>query len=190
MPNPLGRALRNRHAGHHTLVWARPDVQAPENFTLTSPAFDHGTPIPERHRGRNLWRPHLARPRLDDASGGHRRTRAHRPGPGRAVREACDPCAHFGHRPGAPRHPGERAHSPEPGRRTQTRQGRPRPPRLGRAHAHTLPRPPLLRVPTLRPRRPTRAARQVQSRRRARRHGRKSASWAALQAAQENRRLR
>jgi Raf kinase inhibitor-like YbhB/YbcL family protein len=23
-----------------------------ENFTLTSPAFDHGTPIPERHRGR------------------------------------------------------------------------------------------------------------------------------------------
>ena len=50
--NPLGLALRNRHAGHHTLVWARPDLQAPENFTLTSPAFDHGTPIPERHRGR------------------------------------------------------------------------------------------------------------------------------------------
>ena len=35
-----------------TLVWARPDLQAPENFTLTSPAFDHGTPIPERYRGR------------------------------------------------------------------------------------------------------------------------------------------
>jgi Raf kinase inhibitor-like YbhB/YbcL family protein len=52
MPNPLGRALRNRRAGHHTLVWARPDVQAPDNFALTSPAFDHGTPIPERHRGR------------------------------------------------------------------------------------------------------------------------------------------
>jgi len=52
MPNPLGRALRNRRAGHHTLVWARADLQAPENFTLTSPAFDHGTPIPERHRGR------------------------------------------------------------------------------------------------------------------------------------------
>jgi Raf kinase inhibitor-like YbhB/YbcL family protein len=52
MPNPLGRALRNRRAGHHTLVWARPDLQAPENFTLTSPAFGHGTPIPERHRGR------------------------------------------------------------------------------------------------------------------------------------------
>ena len=50
--NPLGLALRNRHAGHHTLVWARPDFQAPENFTLTSSAFDHGTPIPERHRGR------------------------------------------------------------------------------------------------------------------------------------------
>ena len=50
--NPLGVLLRNRRAGHHTLVWARPDLQAPENFTLTSPAFDHGTPIPEKHRGR------------------------------------------------------------------------------------------------------------------------------------------
>jgi Raf kinase inhibitor-like YbhB/YbcL family protein len=50
--NPLGVALRNRRAGHHTLVWARPDLQAPENFTLTSPAFDHGAPIPEKHRGR------------------------------------------------------------------------------------------------------------------------------------------
>ena len=37
-----------------TLVWARPDLQAPENFVLTSPAFDHGAPIPERHRGRLL----------------------------------------------------------------------------------------------------------------------------------------
>ena len=27
--NPLGVALRNRRAGHHTLVWARPDMQAP-----------------------------------------------------------------------------------------------------------------------------------------------------------------
>src|ERR1700685_4675388 len=50
--NPLGVALRNRRAGHHTLVWARPDLQAPENFTLTSPAFDHEAPIPEKHRGR------------------------------------------------------------------------------------------------------------------------------------------
>lgn len=52
--NPIGLALRNRHAGHDTLVWARPDLQAPENFTITSPAFDHGSPIPERHRGRLL----------------------------------------------------------------------------------------------------------------------------------------
>jgi Raf kinase inhibitor-like YbhB/YbcL family protein len=51
MPNPIGLALRNRRAGQHTLVWARPDLDAPENFTLTSPAFDHGSPIPERHRG-------------------------------------------------------------------------------------------------------------------------------------------
>lgn len=51
MPNPIGRALRNRRAGHDTLVWARPDLQAPENFTLTSPAFEPGAPIPDRHRG-------------------------------------------------------------------------------------------------------------------------------------------
>ncbi|MGO9751131.1 MAG: YbhB/YbcL family Raf kinase inhibitor-like protein [Solirubrobacteraceae bacterium] len=50
--NSIGRALRNRHAGHHTLVWARPDMKAPESFALTSPGFDHGTPIPERHRGK------------------------------------------------------------------------------------------------------------------------------------------
>jgi Raf kinase inhibitor-like YbhB/YbcL family protein len=50
--NPLGVALRSRRAGHDTLVWARPDLRAPENFTLTSPAFDHGAPIPEKHRGR------------------------------------------------------------------------------------------------------------------------------------------
>jgi hypothetical protein len=45
--NPLGVALRSRRAGHHTLAWARSDLQAPENFTLASPAFDHGSPIPE-----------------------------------------------------------------------------------------------------------------------------------------------
>ena len=50
--NIIGLALRNRRAGHHTLVWARADLQAPENFTLTSPAFNHGAPIPEKHRGR------------------------------------------------------------------------------------------------------------------------------------------
>ncbi|HWC80439.1 MAG TPA: YbhB/YbcL family Raf kinase inhibitor-like protein [Pseudonocardiaceae bacterium] len=50
--NPLGVVLRNRRAGHHTLVWARPDLQAPENFALISPAFDHGAPIPDKHRGR------------------------------------------------------------------------------------------------------------------------------------------
>jgi Raf kinase inhibitor-like YbhB/YbcL family protein len=50
--NPIGRVLRNRRAGHDTLVWARPDLQAPESFTLSSSAFDHGKPIPERHRGR------------------------------------------------------------------------------------------------------------------------------------------
>ena len=52
MPNPIGRALRNRRAGHDTLAWARADLQAVENFTLTSSAFEHGTAIPRRHRGR------------------------------------------------------------------------------------------------------------------------------------------
>src|ERR1700677_1041367 len=50
--NIIGLALRNRRAGHHTLVWARADLQAPENFPPPSPAFNHGAPIPEKHRGR------------------------------------------------------------------------------------------------------------------------------------------
>ena len=50
--NPLGVLLRKRRAGHHTLAWARPELAAPENFELTSPAFEHATPIPPRHRGR------------------------------------------------------------------------------------------------------------------------------------------
>jgi Raf kinase inhibitor-like YbhB/YbcL family protein len=59
MPNPLGRALRNRRAGQHILAWARTDLQAPESFALASPAFEHGAPIPERHRGRIL-RPNVS----------------------------------------------------------------------------------------------------------------------------------
>jgi Raf kinase inhibitor-like YbhB/YbcL family protein len=50
--NPLGLLLRSRRAGHHTLAWANPELQAPESFTLSSPAFEHGEPIPEKHRGR------------------------------------------------------------------------------------------------------------------------------------------
>lgn len=50
--NPLGLLLRGRRAGHRTLAWADPDLDAPETFTLTSPAFDNGAPIPDRHRGR------------------------------------------------------------------------------------------------------------------------------------------
>ncbi|MER5790450.1 YbhB/YbcL family Raf kinase inhibitor-like protein [Streptomyces sp. NPDC001980] len=50
--NPLGIALRNRRAGQHTLAWADDALQAPENFTLTSPAFDHGMPMPSAYRGR------------------------------------------------------------------------------------------------------------------------------------------
>ncbi len=50
--NPLGRLLRNRRAGHHTLAWADARLQAPESFELSSPAFRHGGAIPEQHRGR------------------------------------------------------------------------------------------------------------------------------------------
>jgi Raf kinase inhibitor-like YbhB/YbcL family protein len=52
MQNPIGRALRNRRAGHDAVVWMRPELQAPENFALTSSAFEHQAPIPERHKGR------------------------------------------------------------------------------------------------------------------------------------------
>ena len=150
MPNPLGRALRNRRAGHHTLVWARPDLQAPESFTLTSPAFDHGTPIPERHRGRlfgaNIspalaWTtPSAGTAELvlivqdPDVPFGKPATHA--------LTLGIDPALH-----GIP----ERSHPAQLDRRIQTRQRRPRPPRLGRPHAHPLPRTLLLRLPTLRP---------------------------------------
>jgi Raf kinase inhibitor-like YbhB/YbcL family protein len=52
--NPIGLALRRRRAGQHALAWARPALQAPENFSLTSPAFDHGAPIPGKYRGKLL----------------------------------------------------------------------------------------------------------------------------------------
>lgn len=51
MPNPLGRALRRRRAGHDTLTWARPEAAGPENLSLTSPAFEHGGWIPSQYRG-------------------------------------------------------------------------------------------------------------------------------------------
>lgn len=52
LANPLGIALRRHRAGEHTLAWACPELDAPENFTLTSPAFDHSASIPNRHRGK------------------------------------------------------------------------------------------------------------------------------------------
>jgi Raf kinase inhibitor-like YbhB/YbcL family protein len=52
MPNPLGTALRNKRVGYEKLAWARPDLRAPENFTLSSPAFSDGKPLPEQYRGR------------------------------------------------------------------------------------------------------------------------------------------
>lgn len=52
MPNPIGRALRDRRAGHDKVVWERADLQAPESFALTSPAFAQGAPIPPAYKGR------------------------------------------------------------------------------------------------------------------------------------------
>jgi Raf kinase inhibitor-like YbhB/YbcL family protein len=49
--NLIGVLLRNRHAGADTLAWAQPALGAPENMTLTSGAFRHGAPIPDRHKG-------------------------------------------------------------------------------------------------------------------------------------------
>jgi Raf kinase inhibitor-like YbhB/YbcL family protein len=57
--NPIGRMLRNRRAGHDTLVWARPELQAAEDFALTSPAFENGSPLPDRYRGR-LFAPNIS----------------------------------------------------------------------------------------------------------------------------------
>ena len=46
MANPIGAALRRVRAGHHKLAWADPDLQAPQNFQLTSPSFGHGATRP------------------------------------------------------------------------------------------------------------------------------------------------
>jgi Raf kinase inhibitor-like YbhB/YbcL family protein len=53
-PNPLGIALRRARAGQHKLAWANPGLQAAENFSLTSPAFAHGAPMPKRHAGKRI----------------------------------------------------------------------------------------------------------------------------------------
>ncbi|BBA95724.1 hypothetical protein RVR_703 [Actinacidiphila reveromycinica] len=50
--NPLGLALRNKRVGPGKLVWARPELRAPESFTLSSPDFADGGPLPERYDGR------------------------------------------------------------------------------------------------------------------------------------------
>ncbi|KAA9159059.1 YbhB/YbcL family Raf kinase inhibitor-like protein [Amycolatopsis acidicola] len=61
--NPLGVALRNKRVGHEKLVWARPELRAPETFTLSSPAFEDGGAMPEQYRGRLFG--HNTSPALD-----------------------------------------------------------------------------------------------------------------------------
>jgi len=76
--NPLGHALRNRRAGHHTLVWARPEP-AKRPRTSPSPALPSRTAtlIPRRHRA------DFSAPTSHPPSPGHHhrptpRNRAHR----------------------------------------------------------------------------------------------------------------
>src|ERR1019366_3970007 len=115
---------------------------------------------------------HFTRPRLDNAASRNRGTRAHRARPRRPHRESRHPCAHGRHRPIAKRHSRERPHRPQPHPRAQTRQRRPRPPRLGRPQAPALARATFLHLPTLRLGLPARPARQVHPRRCAPRHDR------------------
>jgi Raf kinase inhibitor-like YbhB/YbcL family protein len=85
----IGVLLRHRHAGHAKLAWARLDLQAPESFALTSPAFDNGGPIPERYRG------HLRGPNVSPAL-------AWTPPPAATAELALiiqDPDVPFGHKP-------------------------------------------------------------------------------------------
>jgi hypothetical protein len=67
LANPLGHALHNRHAGHHTFVGARTDVQAPEIFTLTSPTSNTARPSP-RSTVEDSSGEHFNPPRLDDGA--------------------------------------------------------------------------------------------------------------------------
>jgi hypothetical protein len=50
--NPLGAALRNRRAGHHTLVWARPDSAGPGELHPDQPRLRPRGTHPGKHRGR------------------------------------------------------------------------------------------------------------------------------------------
>ena len=159
--NPLGVALRNRRAGHHTLAWARPDLQAPENFTLTSPAFDHGTPIPDKHRGRlfgaNIspalsWTPPPAGTAelvliVQDPDVPFGKPATH------ALTLGIDPALH-----GIPENA---LVDPSPLPWHPARERRARPPRLGRTAADPVTRAARLRFPALRPRPGPRAGRRV-----------------------------
>lgn len=50
----VGKALRGVRAGEAKLSWNSPGLGSAELMTLTSPAFAHDDPIPERYAGRGL----------------------------------------------------------------------------------------------------------------------------------------
>ena len=70
--NPLGVALRNRRAGHDSLVWARPDLQAPEKLHPDQPRLRPRGAYPGKAPRQAVQREHLARAQLDAAAGRHR----------------------------------------------------------------------------------------------------------------------
>ena len=150
--NPLGVALRNRRAGQHTLVWARPDLQAPENFSLTSPAFEHGTPIPEKHRG-ELRGPNIS-PALNWTApqAGTVELALIVQDPDVPIGKPATHALTLGIDPGRDGIPENALTNPSPIPGDPARQGRPRAARLGRAHADTVTRAARLRLPALRPR--------------------------------------
>jgi phosphatidylethanolamine-binding protein (PEBP) family uncharacterized protein len=148
--NPLGVALRNRRAGQHTLVRARPDLQAPENFTLTSPAFDHGTPIPEKYRGR--LRGANISPALSwtQAPAGTVELVLIVQDPDVPIGKPATHALSLGIDPSRGGIPENALTNPSPV--PGIREGRARAPRLGRAHAGTVTRAARLRLPAVRPR--------------------------------------
>jgi phosphatidylethanolamine-binding protein (PEBP) family uncharacterized protein len=50
----IGSLLRPVRAGSDRSPLARPEFSAPHTLTVTSPAFDHHGPIPQRHAGRGV----------------------------------------------------------------------------------------------------------------------------------------
>jgi Raf kinase inhibitor-like YbhB/YbcL family protein len=49
----FGRLLKGVHAGESKLIWNQRQAQSPASIVLSSPAFEDGTPIPQRFAGKS-----------------------------------------------------------------------------------------------------------------------------------------